>query len=68
MTATVEVNTRNYERVHGCKPNGYGLWYFQLPGGLYLAYPGSYRSAQQAAVTDAGRVGGTAALTIRLCP
>jgi hypothetical protein len=64
----VEVNTRNYERVHGCKPAGYGLWYFQLPGGLYLAYPGSYRSAHQAVVTDAGRVGGQARLTIRLCP
>jgi hypothetical protein len=64
----IEINTRNYERVHGCKPKGYGLWYFQLPGGVYLAYPGSYRAAHRAAVTDARRVGGRAAVTISLCP
>lgn len=68
MSPMIEINTRNYERVHGCKPKGYGLWYFQLPGGVYLAYPGSYRCAHRAAVTDARRVGGHAAVTISLCP
>lgn len=33
MSVTIEFSTSRYERLHGRKPRGYGLWYFRMPDG-----------------------------------
>lgn len=50
----ITVSTRRYRSVHGHRPHGIGLWYFQLPGGRVFAYPGAYPQAR-AAVADHAR-------------
>ncbi|NJO55046.1 MAG: hypothetical protein HC834_00380 [Rhodospirillales bacterium] len=45
----IEISSRRYERVFGAKPEGFRLWYFQLPGGRLFAYTGDYGHACRAA-------------------
>jgi hypothetical protein len=43
-SVTIEFSTSRYERLHGRKPRGYGLWYFRMPDGRTFAHPGYYVS------------------------
>lgn len=53
MTARIEISSRRYQAVYGCKPHGFGLWYFQLPGGRIFSFSGEYRRACRAATRHA---------------
>ncbi len=49
MTDDIEISTYRYEWAHRHKPRGYGLWYFELPGGVVFSYLGSFAEARRAA-------------------
>jgi hypothetical protein len=49
MTPRIEVSTGRYEQIFGCKPQGYALWYFCLPGGRTYSHAGTYAAALRAA-------------------
>jgi hypothetical protein len=66
MASSIEISTRRYERVHGRKPKGFGLWYFQLPGGRLFTCPGSFEYACRAAA-DHVRAAHLSAALIQVC-
>lgn len=63
----ITISTRRYRHVHGHRPQGIGLWYFQLPGGRIFAYPGAYDSACHAAAEHARRSHLVQPTLIQLC-
>jgi hypothetical protein len=63
----VTISTRRYRHIHGHRPHGLGLWYFQLPGGRVFAYPGAYDSARLAATDHARRCRPDRPTLIQVC-
>ena len=56
MATEIEISTRRYERIFGHKPHGFGLWYFQFPGGRVFAYSGDFTIAYRVAADVARRL------------
>jgi hypothetical protein len=56
MAHEIAISSRRYERVFGHKPRGFGLWYFQLPGGRVVAHTGEYAAACKVAVDHARKL------------
>ncbi len=52
-TAKFKISTRRYRTVHGHRPQGLGLWYFQMPGGRIFTYAGPFALARRAAAGHA---------------
>ncbi|QNT70980.1 hypothetical protein [Defluviicoccus vanus] len=53
MATSITISTQRYERIFGRKPQGFGLWYFQFPGGRVFTHLGFYAAASQAATDHA---------------
>lgn len=66
-TAKVKISTRRYRTVHGHRPQGLGLWYFQMPGGRIFAYAGPFALARRAAAGHARESHLGAAALIQVC-
>lgn len=56
MSATIELTTSRYERLHGRKPRGYGLWYFALPHGRTFVHSGYFHISRRAAIAHARKL------------
>jgi hypothetical protein len=56
MSVTIEFTTSRYERLHGRKPRGYGLWYFCMPDGRTFVHPGCYHISRRAALAHARKL------------
>lgn len=52
-TAKFKISTRRYRTIHGHRPQGLGLWYFQMPGGRIFTYSGPFAVARRAAAGHA---------------
>ncbi len=66
-TANYKISTRRYRTVHGHRPQGLGLWYFQMPGGRIFAYSGPFALARRAATDHARESHLTEAALIQVC-
>lgn len=56
MSGTIELTTSRYERLHGRKPRGYGLWYFALPHGRTFVHSGYFHISRRAAIAHARKL------------
>lgn len=66
MDHQIEISSRRYERVFGHKPRGFGLWYFQLPGGRVVAHAGEYVAACKVAADHARKLRTTALILVQV--
>jgi hypothetical protein len=66
MSVTVEVSTSRYERLHGRKPRGYGLWYFRMPDGRTFVHSGCYYASCRAAKAHARKIAANAAMHLQV--
>jgi hypothetical protein len=67
MSTDVRFSTGRYERLHGRKPRGYGLWYFCLPGGRTVCHAGTYGCAKRVVADLAPRLSDASKLVIQVC-
>lgn len=56
MSVIVEFTTSRYERLHGRKPRGFGLWYFCMPDGRMFVHSGYYHVSRRAASAHARKL------------
>ena len=67
MSVTIEFSTSRYERLHGRKPRGYGLWYFRMPDGRTFVHPGSYDVCRRAVEAQAQRIAADTVMRVQVC-
>jgi hypothetical protein len=67
MSVTIEFSTSRYERLHGRKPRGYGLWYFRMPDGRTFVYPGSYYVSRRAVKAQARQIAADTVMRVQVC-
>ena len=67
MSVTIEFSTSRYERLHGRKPRGYGLWYFRMPDGRTFVHPGSYYVCRRTVKAQAQRIATDTVMRVQVC-
>ena len=67
MSVSIEFSTSRYERLHGRKPRGYGLWYFRMPDGRTFVHPGSYYVCRRAVEAQAQRMAADTVMRVQVC-
>lgn len=66
MNVTIELTTSRYERLHGRKPRGYGLWYFSMPQGRTFVHSGCYHISRRAAIAHARKLAASAVMRVQV--
>lgn len=66
MSVTIELTTSRYERLHGRKPRGYGLWYFCMPDGRTFVHSGCYHVSRRAAIAHARKLALGSAMRVQV--
>jgi hypothetical protein len=66
-SVTIEFSTSRYERLHGRKPRGYGLWYFRMPDGRTFAHPGYYYVSRRAVKAHARHFAVDTVMRVQVC-
>lgn len=67
MSVTIEFSTSRYERLHGRKPRGYGLWYFRMPDGRTFVHPGPYCVCRRTVKAQAQRIATDTVMRVQVC-
>jgi hypothetical protein len=67
MPVTVEFSTSRYERLHGRKPRGYGLWYFRMQDGRTFVHPGYYYVSRRAMKAHARQIAVDTVMRVQVC-